>query len=381
MEERIAITPTHPTPSPSTHPPSSYRQRLEHSPEARGRLLHGAGLPGRGTFRRSLPTSPLSSLLLLPLLLYDPSTHPPNPPTPSKHTHTQVTLEQQFTNTDTEAIEAVYRFPLDAQAVLKSFSVEINGKTIQGQVEEKQAAADTYDDALASGHGGFLLNQDAETKDIFSLRVGNLPPQASATIRLSYVAQIDEELWLSPDDGKPLGGSVLRLVIPTAVAPRYHPATDQLPELYEHAVAALAKWPTDLLKIEGKIKTASPITELRPHTYKDETTTTIKAEGEQKEASFRMQVGSLTEDFVLAIHLDARLADRAWVEPATGALTVSAGLKPGYVFFFFLKSFLLRVVLLSTHPPTHPPTPHTGNSSSPTRAWASSSLSLTAPGR
>ena len=143
-----------------------------------------------------------------------------------------------------------------------------DGTVVQGRVQETQRAADTYDDALAGGHAGFLLQEDNEMKDVFALRVGNLAPGASATVRLSYVAQIDEE---APEEEAGGGGNTsLRFVLPTAVAPRYAPRSDQPPELYQHAEAALAKWPNDLLKIHGKITAATPILGLAPHTFKEE---------------------------------------------------------------------------------------------------------------
>lgn len=140
-----------------------------------------------------------------------------------------------------------------------------DGTVVQGRVQEKQRATDTYDDALAGGHAGFLLQEDNEMKDVFALRVGNLAPGASATVRLAYVAQVDEE---APEE--PEGNTALRFVLPTAVAPRYAPRSDQPPELYQHAEVALAKWPKDLLKIKGKITAATPILGLAPHTFKDE---------------------------------------------------------------------------------------------------------------
>ena len=84
-----------------------------------------------------------------------------NRPTPSNQIE-QVTLEQRFHNPkDAKAsIEAVYRFPLDAEAVLRGFAVELeDGTVVKGRVEGKKQAAETYDDALASGHGGFLLQE------------------------------------------------------------------------------------------------------------------------------------------------------------------------------------------------------------------------------
>jgi hypothetical protein len=193
-------------------------------------------------------------------------------------------------------------------------------------VQGKKQAAETYDDALASGHGGFLLQevrvpvavcvsiafhsstdhtqiqpiqpkQDNEMKDVFSLRVGNLPPGASATVRMTYVAQIDEEV---PEETG--GNSTLRFVLPTAVAPRYAPASDQPPELYQHAEALLAKWPKDLLKIKGKLTAASPILGLVPHTFKEEAA--LELEGGNT-ASFSLaasHLGTLRRIGCISIH-------------------------------------------------------------------------------
>lgn len=57
-------------------------------------------------------------------------------------------------------------------------------------MQEKQEARDTYDDALASGHTGFMVEQDEAMPDVFSCRVGNLAPHAKATVQLIYVLQV-----------------------------------------------------------------------------------------------------------------------------------------------------------------------------------------------
>ena len=199
-----------------------------------------------------------------------------------------------------------------------------------------QDAKERYDDALAGGHGGFLLSEERETQDIFSLRVGNLPPQSVATVKLTYVAQVDEEADEPTEGKKGSGGdTTLRFVLPTAVAPRYAPAMDAPPELQSHAEAFLASWPKDLLKVSGSVATGAPILGLVPHTFKEECGYEIL--GQQQEggnaasyrATFAFEAGHLDEDFVLSVRLQGRLPDRAWVDKATGAATIAAGLRPG----------------------------------------------------
>ena len=203
----------------------------------------------------------------------------------------------------------------------------MDGKVIEGQVQEKEEAKDTYDDALASGNGAVIMSQDEATKDIFSLRLGNLAANATAIVRLTYAAQVDEEV---DEDG-----SVnLRLVIPTAVAPRYEPmSSDQPSDLSKHAVeAAIAALPDDLLTIKGEVMTASRILEVTPQTFKDQSNTDIVAGSEGKQATFSLSAKSLQEDFVLSIKLAKRLEDRGYIENGS-AVTISAGLKADkYVF-------------------------------------------------
>lgn len=73
-------------------------------------------------------------------------------------------------------------------------------------------AHEEYDDALSSGQQAFLLEESEESPDIFSLRVGSLPPGETASIRLEYVI----ELAVQADDG-------LRFCLPTVLNPRYQP--------------------------------------------------------------------------------------------------------------------------------------------------------------
>ena len=47
----------------------------------------------------------------------------------------------------------------NAQFSVCAFTAEIDGKVINGTIKEKQKAKDTYDDAIASGHGTNMLSQ------------------------------------------------------------------------------------------------------------------------------------------------------------------------------------------------------------------------------
>ncbi len=122
----------------------------------------------------------------------------------------RTTVIQHYENTEEAPVEAVYSFPLEEASAVCGFEVEIGGRTIKGRVEEKEAAFEKYDDAMAQGHGAFLLDQDRP--NIFTASVGNLEPGQQAAVKVSYVAELDQS------------GDEIRLMIPTTISPRYIPA-------------------------------------------------------------------------------------------------------------------------------------------------------------
>jgi hypothetical protein len=124
----------------------------------------------------------------------------------------RVVLSQRFRNDEDRPIEAVYKFPLDEGAAVCGFEVEIDGRRIKGRVEEREKAFETYDEAVAAGHGAYLL--DEERPDVFTASVGNLPPGKEAVLRLTTVSELSLE------------GDAIRFTLPTTIAPRYAPAED-----------------------------------------------------------------------------------------------------------------------------------------------------------
>lgn len=100
----------------------------------------------------------------------------------------QVVVFQRYTNWSTVPIEAKYVFPLDSTAAVCGFEAFINGKHIIGEVKEKEKAHREYREAVSKGHGAYLMDQDAP--DVFTVSVGNLPPQATVIIKITYVTEL-----------------------------------------------------------------------------------------------------------------------------------------------------------------------------------------------
>ncbi|XP_078486289.1 protein mono-ADP-ribosyltransferase PARP4 [Ciona intestinalis] len=100
----------------------------------------------------------------------------------------EVIVLQQYSNTSTSTLEAKYVFPLDDSAAVCGFEAFINGKHVIGKVKEKEVAHREYKEAVAAGHGAYLM--DEEKADVFTISIGNLPPKAKVVIKITYVAEL-----------------------------------------------------------------------------------------------------------------------------------------------------------------------------------------------
>ncbi|KAK1903239.1 Protein mono-ADP-ribosyltransferase PARP4, partial [Dissostichus eleginoides] len=100
----------------------------------------------------------------------------------------QVIIFQKYTNLSSVPIEAKYVFPLEDSAAVCGFEAFINGKHVVGQVKEKETARREYKQAIKKGHGAYLMDQDAP--DVFTISVGNLPPNATVLIKVTFVSEL-----------------------------------------------------------------------------------------------------------------------------------------------------------------------------------------------
>ncbi|XP_077014881.1 protein mono-ADP-ribosyltransferase PARP4 [Tamandua tetradactyla] len=117
----------------------------------------------------------------------------------------QVIVFQTYTNQSYVPIEAKYIFPLDEKAAVCGFEAFINGKHIVGEIKEKEEAHREYREAIRQGHGAYLMDQDVP--DVFTVSVGNLPPQAKVLIKITYITELSME------------GPVAVFFVPATVAP------------------------------------------------------------------------------------------------------------------------------------------------------------------
>ncbi|HEY9680229.1 MAG TPA: VIT domain-containing protein [Oculatellaceae cyanobacterium] len=121
-----------------------------------------------------------------------------------------VTVTETFSNPYKEHLEAVYIFPLSGGCAVSSFEMRVGDRVIEGKVDERSQARQQYSQAIAEGKRAALLEQERE--DVFTVQVGNLPPEEEVTVTITY----SERLPYFAD-----GSTELRL--PLVVAPRYIP--------------------------------------------------------------------------------------------------------------------------------------------------------------
>ncbi|KAI4897471.1 hypothetical protein NFI96_013348 [Prochilodus magdalenae] len=117
-----------------------------------------------------------------------------------------------YVNEEENPLEAVFVFPMPAEAALCHFSAKIADQEIVAKVQEKEKAREEYDDAIASGDQAFLLEESDESADVFRLSVGSLPPRQSAAVTFIYVTELSVQ-----------ADHALRFCLPAVLNPRYSP--------------------------------------------------------------------------------------------------------------------------------------------------------------
>lgn len=161
-----------------------------------------------------------------------------------------VLATMKYTNKDENPIEAIYIFPLDEQSAVCGFQATIDGRTIVAEIQEKQEARDTYDDAISSGQSAFLLEESDESSDIFQISVGNLLPKTEAIVELRFVTELAVE-----SEGRVV------FALPTVLNPRFSPQDSAASLSTQIPRAAVVDSPY-LFEFEMRVKAISAISEI-----------------------------------------------------------------------------------------------------------------------
>ncbi|MEG4817799.1 VIT domain-containing protein [Microcoleus sp. K5-D4] len=139
---------------------------------------------------------------------------------PLKHTEvrakiagnlSRVEVSQKFENPFTKPLEAVYIFPLPAEAAVDEMEIKIGDKTIKGSIKKREEAQRIYEKAKQEGRTAGLLEQERD--NIFTQSLANIKPGEEIDVTIRYT-----------DSLKFLAGDY-EFVFPMVVGPRYIPGT------------------------------------------------------------------------------------------------------------------------------------------------------------
>ncbi|WP_052549787.1 VIT and vWA domain-containing protein [Enhygromyxa salina] len=124
----------------------------------------------------------------------------------------QVRVHQRFHNDRKHPIEVTYTFPLPENSAVDDMRMVIGERTIESEVQTRERARQTYEEARRSGHTAALLEQ--ERPNIFTQSVTNVAPGETIEVEISYLQTLTED-----------GGSY-EFVFPMVVGPRFIPPGD-----------------------------------------------------------------------------------------------------------------------------------------------------------
>lgn len=137
----------------------------------------------------------------------------------------RVYVTQQFTNPSTDWVEGLYVFPLPAGSAVDELIMRIGDREVHGEIKEKQAARQAYEQAKSAGQRTSLTEQ--ERPNMFTTQVANIAPQSSISIEVAYLETI------------PYRDSRYTLHLPLAITPRYNPEAGVDPA--SHVAAQLTR--------------------------------------------------------------------------------------------------------------------------------------------
>lgn len=138
-------------------------------------------------------------------------------PLPLEHTAVDVNIlgavasvevSQRFGNPFDDPIELEYLFPLPHEAAIVDYAITIGKRVISAKIQERQAAQQTYQQAVEEGKRASLLEQ--RRPNIFSIQIANVQPGETISTRILL------EDRLHYRDG------TYEFVFPMGITPRYH---------------------------------------------------------------------------------------------------------------------------------------------------------------
>jgi Ca-activated chloride channel family protein len=166
-------------------------------------------------------------------------------------------LTQVFANPYRNPLEALYSFPLPADASVSAMRIELGTRVIRAVIQETAQARKTYEEARSAGRTAALLEQ--HRPNVFTQSVTGIRPGERVRVVLTYEQRVERYRH------------GYRLSIPTTVGPRClaHGAGEGGPAAVEalSGASADAGGPAAKLSIAVELRTGIPLTELTSPTH------------------------------------------------------------------------------------------------------------------
>ena len=121
----------------------------------------------------------------------------------------RVAVRQQFRNEGNEWVEGVYVFPLPDKAAVDRMRLHIGDRFIEGEIQEKERARKTYEQAKQAGKKTSLVEQ--QRANLFTTSVANVAPGELVVVEIEYLEDVRYE------DGR------FSIRFPMTLTPRYIP--------------------------------------------------------------------------------------------------------------------------------------------------------------
>jgi hypothetical protein len=202
----------------------------------------------------------------------------------------QSTLTYQ--NAGADPVEVQFRFPLEQSHAVVGLTALIDGHKIRAEVRKEEDARTQYDDAIASGQTTAFAQEISG--DIFSVCLGNLPPQTEAEVSLQLVGEL-------PIDAE---GNV-RFSLPTSLKTRHGSSNPVDRELVKQAsLPSVQKFMLSVLNQEGVDEITSPTHSISVSRDAERALVTLPTESLQ----------SLANDIVVLVRPKGPHSARAFVE-------------------------------------------------------------------
>ena len=121
----------------------------------------------------------------------------------------RVEVTQQFENPSDHWAEGIYRFPLPGDAAVDRMHIEVGGRIIEGEIQERKTARRVYQQAKSDGLTASLVEQHKPNQ--FETRLANIGPGERINVTIGFLVNI------SLDDG------AFSLRLPMTFTPRGGP--------------------------------------------------------------------------------------------------------------------------------------------------------------